>query len=56
MDNADFVIDGLSKNGDYIELNSNGNIIRVTISYNSNKSAYDLIVTGWKMVHHYHLI
>lgn len=48
MDNADFVIDGFSKNGDYIELNSNGNIIRVTIAYNSNKSAYDLIVTGWK--------
>ena len=39
MDNADFVIDGFSKNGDYIELNSNGNIIRVTIAYNSNKSA-----------------
>ena len=48
MDNADFAIDSLTKEGDYIELNSNGNIIRVTIDYNSDHSAYDLIVTGWK--------
>lgn len=48
MDNADFVIDGLRNDGDYIQLNSNGNIITVTIDYNQDKSAYDLIVTGWK--------